>query len=62
MQRKKSVGIIRHILLAGSQAECEGRVQIKRRIGDLDVSQTDFTVFFPHPSPLPPLSCQCQDL
>lgn len=32
--------------MAGSQAECEGRVQIKRRIGDLEVSQLDFTVFF----------------
>lgn len=34
------------VSLAGSQAECEGRVQIKRRIGDLEVSQSDFTVFF----------------
>lgn len=33
------------VSLAGSQAECEGRVQIKRRIGDLDVSQSDFTAF-----------------
>ncbi len=52
-------------LLAGSQAECEGRVQIKRRIGDLEVSQSDFTVFFCFfftlPSP-PPVYCQCQDL
>lgn len=51
------------LCLAVSQAECEGRVQIKRRIGDLDVSQSDFTVFFPPPSPSPPpIYCQCQDL
>ena len=47
--------------MAGSQTECEGRVQIKRRIGDLEVSQSDFTVFFPPPSP-PPVYCKCQDL
>lgn len=34
------------VSLNGSQTECEGRVQIKRRIGDLEVSQSDFTVFF----------------
>lgn len=34
------------VSLANSQTECEGRVQIKRRIGDLEVSQSDFTVFF----------------
>lgn len=52
------------VSLAGSQAECEGRVQIKRRIGDLEFSQSDFTVFFffyTPPSP-PPFYCQCQDL
>lgn len=40
------------VSLAGSQAECEGRVQIKRRIGALEVSQSDFTVFsLPFSSP-----------
>lgn len=43
------------VSVAGSQAECEGRVQIKRRIGDLEVSQLDFTVFFITP-PLFPYS------
>lgn len=42
------------VSLAGSQAECEGRVQIKRRIGDLEVSQSDFTVFFLLSLLLPP--------
>lgn len=54
------------VSLASSQAECEGRVQIKRRIGDLEVSQSDFTgfffVFFFTPLSPPPVYCQCQDL
>ena len=50
------------VSLAGSQAECEGRVQIKRRIGDLEVSQSDFAVFFFTPPSPPPIYCQCQDL
>ena len=41
------------VSLARSQTECEGRVQIKRRIGDLEVSQSDFTVFL-LPFLLPP--------
>lgn len=38
------------VSMAGSQTECEGRVQIKRRIEELEVSQSDFTVFFTPPS------------
>lgn len=39
------------VSLAGSQTECEGKVQIKRRIGDLEFSQSDFTVSSPLSSP-----------
>lgn len=42
------------VSLESSQTECEGRVQIKRRIGDLEVSQSDFTVFFPPSLFFPP--------
>lgn len=49
--------------MAGSQAECEGRVQIKRRKEHLEVSQTDFATpllhHHHHPDLLPNL---CQDL
>lgn len=50
--------------MAGSQAECEGRVQIKRRKEHLEVSQTDFAApllhhHYRHPFLLPNL---CQDL
>lgn len=30
------------VFLADSHAKCEGRVQIKRRKEDLDISQSDF--------------------
>lgn len=34
---------------------------MKRGIGDLEVSQSDFTVFY-SPFSTPPIYCQCQDL
>lgn len=45
--------------MADSQAECEGRVQIKRRKEHLEVSQPDFAVFFP-PLTSPPAKIFCQ--
>lgn len=44
------------VFIAGSQAECEGRVQIKRRKEHLEVSQPDFAVPFLSLLPLLPRS------
>lgn len=49
-RREKKCRNNKTVSMAGSQAECEGRVQIKRRIEELEVSQSDFTVFFTPPS------------
>lgn len=50
-KKKKKCRNNKTVSVAGSQAECEGRVQIKRRKEHLEVSQTDFAA--PPPSPHP---------